>query len=85
MTTSVYHYIYNNPICSVFCNVYFSHPGKVCMSYLQHMLFSLYISKRLLVGSIHALVHAFYPDSYITSSSDLVEELSREMSAKGCK
>ena len=63
----------------------FTHPTKVCMGYFHHMRFSLYICTKLLKGSVQALVHAFYPDCFVTSSSDLVEELAREMSAIGCK
>lgn len=65
-------------------DTYFTHPTKVCMGYFQHMSFSLYICKRLLQGSIQALAHAFYPDWFVTSSSDLVLELTREMSQVGC-
>ena len=66
-------------------DTYFTHPTKVCMGYFQHMSFSLYICKRLLQGSIQALAHALYPDCCVTASSDLVLELTREMSAAGCK
>jgi hypothetical protein len=85
MTADVYHYIFNNPACCSLFDAYFSHPTKVCMSYFQHMIFSLYICKKLFVGSVHALVHAFYPDCFVTSSSDLVVELQQEMSKIGCR
>ena len=85
MATDAYHHIFSKPICCAFCDIYFSHPTKVCMSYFQHMIFSLYICKKLFIGSIHAFIHALYPDWFVTSSSDLVVELQQEMTQVGCK
>lgn len=53
----------------------FKHLSDVNMSYLEHFYFSGYLSIKLLVGSFKALIHSIYPDIYITSSSDLSEEL----------
>ncbi len=64
---------------------YFSHPASVCMSYLEHLIFSMSISARFAVGSVQAFVHALYPDAFITSSSDLVNELQHDMKSVGCR
>ena len=44
----------------------FIHPKNVCMTYFQHMKFSLNLSYRFFKGSIFAFIHAIYPDIYIT-------------------
>ena len=64
---------------------YFTHPASVCMSYLEHFMFSMSLSAKLALGSAQAFVHALYPDAFITSSSDLVNHLQEEMKKVGCK
>ena len=63
----------------------FKHPAKVCMTYTQHMKFSLGLSKDFLEASAKAVVHAFLPDCYITSSSDYVEKINKKLNSSGCK
>jgi hypothetical protein len=63
---------------------YFSHPNGVCMSYYTHFCFSINLSRKLFVGSIQAFVHAIFPNLFITSSSDLVEELQYDFYTVGC-
>ena len=64
---------------------YFKHPKAVCMSYLTHMYLSLYFSFILWIGSIQAFFHAFYPDVFITSTTDLAHSLDQILSSSGCK
>ena len=63
---------------------YFQHPQSVCMSYFQHCLFSLKLSRYFAIGSLKAIVHAFFPNLYITSSTDLLVSMKEEMSQIGC-
>ena len=63
----------------------FSHPKQVCLSYYQHMCFSLYISKKLFIGSIQAFIHSIYPDVFVTSTTELLTECNREMEKIGCR
>lgn len=63
----------------------FKHPNDVCMSFKEHMKFSLYLSFSLFKGSIAALIHAIYPDILITYSSDLINRLQEDMSKIGCR
>lgn len=63
----------------------FKHPGKVCMTYFQHFKFSMEMSQHFLIGSIKAVVHAFHPDIYITSTSDTLECVSKRLNESGCK
>ena len=62
----------------------FSHPNKVCMTYFQHMRLSLYFSSILMLGSIQSIVHAFLPDIYITSTTDLTRKLKLILDKSGC-
>ena len=63
----------------------FIHPNSVCMSYFEHMKFSLSLSGDFFVGSIKAFVHGIFPNYYITSSSDLVKNIDKKLSNAGCK
>lgn len=63
----------------------FEHPTNVCMSYLQHMKLSLELSSIFFIGSLKAIVHAFIPDIYITSSTDTVRFAKDKMSKAGCR
>lgn len=63
---------------------YFEHPNNVCMSYLTHAKLSLGFSIKLISGSIKAFIHACIPSLYITSTSDLVTEISNELKNNGC-
>ena len=65
-------------------NLYFNHPKNVCMTYFKHMKLSLYLSYLLAKGSIKAIVHAFLPDTFITSTSDLNEKIQYILKTSGC-
>jgi len=51
-------------------NNYFLHPKSVGMTYTEHFCFSIKLSYFFLSGFFKSVVHAVYPDIYITSSSD---------------
>jgi len=63
---------------------YFDHPKNVCMTYIKHMKLSLYLSYLLAKGSAKAIVHAFLPDTFITSTSDLNEKIQYILKTSGC-
>ena len=63
---------------------FFQHPQNVCMSYFQHCFFSLKLARYFIVGTFKAIVHAFIPSFYITSSSDMIEDVKNEISNAGC-
>ena len=63
---------------------YFKHPKEVCMSYFTHLKLSLYFSYVLGKGSAKAFMHAFIPDYYVTSTSDLVNEVALLLKDNGC-
>ena len=54
----------------------FAHPDEVCMSYTQHCKLSLKLCLLMLLGCIKAFIHAFIPDLFITSTSDINKKIS---------
>jgi len=82
MISNIYELIMRSYLTTRFT---FIHPGTVCMSYIQHFWFSMSLAQRFAVGSIKAVIHAFLPDYYITSSSDLIKEITDDMGKVGCK
>jgi len=62
----------------------FIHPNSVCMTYFQHMRFSMSISRDMLIGSYKAMVHSIFPNFYITSSTDFNKNLTRKLRNSGC-
>ena len=64
---------------------FFKHPNSVCMNYFQHMKLSLGFSKTFLVGSFHAFTHAFFPNVFITSTSDIYKNIGKELEKAGCR
>ena len=55
------------------------HLQDVNMSYTEHMMFSLSLSKIFLSAGIKAIIHAFFPDVLITSSTDSIKLLNDKM------
>ena len=54
----------------------FNHPKEVNMTYLEHMQHSLYFALLLFISSIKAIIHAFLPNLFVTSTSDCVKIIS---------
>lgn len=55
------------------------------MTYFEHLQFSGSLASTLLIGSAKALIHAIFPSMYITSTTELVEELEKKLANAGCK
>ena len=55
----------------------FQHLKDVKMSYCGHFARSCEFSVKFFVSSIKACFHSFYPDCFVTSTTDTVEELSK--------
>lgn len=63
---------------------YFVHPNRVCMSYFKHFKFSMSMSRQFMNASMKAFIHAIYPNAYITSTSDAVKKITKELRNSGC-
>ena len=64
---------------------YFSHPNNVCMSYLKHWTLSMYYAQRMFFGSIKALIHAFIPFLYKTSTTNIAKDITTTIQTNGCQ
>lgn len=60
---------------------YFQHPNAVCMTYFEHMRLSLGFSATLFIGSFKAIVHAFLPNYFITSTTDVGADYRRDITS----
>ena len=55
------------------------------MTYGQHCFFSLKLALLQLEGFAKAVVHAFLPDTYVTSTSDINLHIRELLEEAGCK
>jgi hypothetical protein len=67
-----------------FLNKFTHHPSNVCMSYLDHMKFSLSLSYLQLKGSMGGFIHAFIPWLHIDTSSRINQEINHKLLKGGC-
>ena len=63
----------------------FKHPAQVCMTYSQHFLFSMKMATMFVWASYTAVVHAFLPDLYTTSTTDTVDYINDQIKLVGCR
>lgn len=52
-----------------------SHLQQVSMTYQEHKDLSLQFAASLFMGSLKAVVHAFFPNAFVTSTSELVAQI----------
>lgn len=64
---------------------YFSHPNSVCMNYYKHLSVSLNYSKLFLIASIKAFIHAIFPNLFITSTTNTVNNINNLLIKNNCK
>ena len=63
----------------------FNHPKNVCMTYIQHLKLSFNFSWLFFKGCVLALIHAVIPDFFITSTSDIKNEIDYLLKTNGCR
>lgn len=63
----------------------FQHPNNVCMTYFEHMCFSLEMSIYMGKGCICALIHAFIPSLFNTKTSDINNYIRNKLDKSGCR
>lgn len=64
--------------------LFFDHPRKVCMTYLQHFRFSMKLSSIFFISSIKAFIHALFPFWCVTSTTDAVTYIQNQLKSVGC-
>ena len=62
-----------------------SHPQAVCMTYLQHLRFSLRLAWRLALMAAASLVHAVLPDVLTDYTRLELDVLRALLHAVGCR
>ena len=55
------------------------HLEEMKMGYFEHMFISLHYAFILLLSCIKAFIHAFIPDIYVTSTSECIVEINKEL------
>jgi len=55
----------------------FKHLDDVNMSYCDHFSRSCEFSIKFFVSSVKACIHSFWPDIFVTSTTDSIGELSK--------
>tara|TARA_B100000886_G_scaffold29223_1_gene18487 strand:- start:375 stop:569 length:195 start_codon:yes stop_codon:yes gene_type:complete len=63
----------------------FTHPKKVCMTYFQHFKLSLNFCYLFAKGFFKSLIHAVLPDIFITSTTDINNEIKKLLDESGCR
>jgi hypothetical protein len=64
---------------------YFTHPNSVCMTYFEHMSLSLQFASLFFGAFFKAIIHAFFPSFFITSTTNTVDEVKYLLETNGCK
>lgn len=60
-------------------DVFCKHPRSVGETYLQHLLFTLYIAFYLVVTALCAVLHGLFPKIFQTTASDRVIAMAADM------
>ena len=63
----------------------FEHLSQVCMTYTEHMFLSLHLSLLFLTGSACAVIHAFFPNIFPSSSTTLSNIITEKIKNSGCQ
>ena len=66
-------------------NLKWNHLANVCMTYNQHLYFSLLISFKLFWGSVRAFMHAIFPPIFSKSTTLLLQNMQNIIANSGCK
>ena len=62
-----------------------AHPNKNGMGYFQHFIFSLKFFFYLFIATIKALIHAFLPFLFETSTGDVIVKINKCMKKQHAK
>lgn len=65
--------------------ILFEHQKSVCLTYGEHLILSLEFSIRFYIASIKAIIHAFLPFMFITSTSDTIIIIDKKLKVNKCK
>ena len=57
----------------------FNHLEEMNMNYFEHMFISLNYALILFISFIKAVIHAFIPDIFVTSTSECIQEINHKI------
>jgi hypothetical protein len=60
------------------------HPRSVCMTYMNHLRFSGYLSVILAIASVRAAIHAVFPFWFEKSTTETIHYLLTLLQDSGC-
>lgn len=63
----------------------FQHPQNVCLTYFEHLKFSMELSYIFTKAAACAIIHGIYPDILVTHSSDTINIIKEKMKKIGCR
>lgn len=63
----------------------FSHPKEVCMTYYEHWIFAMKLSGTFMYGAVATFIHAFIPDIFVTTPSDVNNYIKNRLNMSGCR
>jgi len=63
---------------------FLEHPSKVCMTYVSHCRFSLFLSVLFLKASVQAVIHAMFPFWCTHSSIENCHQIILLIQENGC-
>lgn len=55
------------------------HLNEINMTYFEHFFAAMGYSKRLMTGSFKTIIHAFFPDIFITATTDTINDVTENM------
>ena len=76
------HYSDDNDENNIVVSDYFEHLNDVGMSYTDHFCFSLKLGACMFVGCVASIIHAIYPDVLVTSTTDTMTYIQKELNKR---
>jgi hypothetical protein len=57
----------------------FSHLKEIKETYFEHMGQAISIALRMILGGIACFIHAFFPDIFVATASDIRKKIDQDM------
>jgi len=74
-----------NHLQNIIMEKFVSHPRSVCMDYISHFGFAMYMAKLHAYGVYVSVVHAFFPWIYPSAVTELNVLIKEKIEQNGCR
>lgn len=74
-----------NHLQNMFIEKFVSHPRSVCMDYISHFGFAMYMAKLHVYGVYVSVVHAVFPWMYPSAVTELNVLIKEKIEQNGCR